>query len=274
MTSQKYLLPLSIDDSRLDLILEIFAKIRSGREEIYLDFQKTKNISAAGLAILCCLSDSAREAHTKLESINYSHLHCKEFLTTILNSSGYEGFINIENFKYEGDNILVEALENTIAPWFLDKVDQKFEKTITEENLWNARLILNELMQNAKDHSTSERYFIFAGAYSDHFQIGVCDMGVTIPAKLSQKYICENDSSYLIKSLEFKVGTRRTRPGGLGLNHMFEILKSNQGRLVILSRDAQLRRYFKTRKTDSSKLKYTLNGTWCMGRLPRKEHCK
>ena len=92
-------------------------------------------------------------------------------------------------------------------------------------------------------------------------------MGVSIPAKMEQKYEAKNDVEFLQKSLKLHVGTRRTRTGGLGLHHMFEIIKKQKGRLVIISRDAQMRIYFQRGQTKTNQLKHKLYGTWCMARL-------
>ena len=262
-------MPETIHDGRLDLILAILDLIQSKQSEakILFDFQKTKVIEASGYAILCCLSDALRE-HQKTSGVfGLQKIKHAEFIRKLLENKPSNTFLPIVKMKLVTPTFILKGLEQCIDPSFNEDLDQIFMASLGEEKLWYVRLILNELMQNAMDHATSERYFLYAGFHESHFQFGVCDMGVSIPAKLEQKYNCMDDFSYLKKSLEFGVGTRRARPGGLGLNHMFEALKSQKGRLVILSRNAQLRIYFNRRKTEGGMLKKPLRGTWCMARF-------
>lgn len=45
-------------------------------------------------------------------------------------------------------------------------------------------------------------------------------------------------------------------------------LKKHQGQLTIISRNAQLRRYFNQRTVRRGSLKFPLPGTWCFARFP------
>ena len=134
--------------------------------------------------------------------------------------------------------------------------------------MWDVTLIMNELMQNTVDHSTAERYYLYAGISDKNFEFGILDMGVTIPAKLETKYSLVNDKEYLTEVFQKGFGTRRDRPGGMGLYYLFENIKYLKGRLVILSRNAQVRLNFATRNYKSSDLKRRLSGTWCMANFP------
>lgn len=270
MKEKDFLLPEKIEDGRLDAIIALFSEVRSNQKIRYsLNFENTKTITSAGHALLMCLSDSIREhgVASKAHSFDQNLISSHVFLRKILTHSNSQTFEKIDQMKVESEYMIVMGVEDSLSPFFLDEIDRKFETHINETNRWYIRFILNELMQNAKDHSTSERFYLYCSLEKDHIQFGVCDMGVSIPAKLEQKYQCQNDVEYLKKSLELRVGTRRTRSGGLGLNHMFEILKKQKGRLVIISRNAQLRIYFKRSQTQTSTLKRRLFGTWCMARI-------
>jgi hypothetical protein len=129
---------------------------------------------------------------------------------------------------------------------------------------FSTQLVFNELIQNAVDHSTSERYYLYFGKIKDQIHFGLLDMGVSLPAKMEQKYNATNDVEYLELSLREGISTRRQRTGGLGLFHTFEMIKEQQGKFVFLSRDAQIRRYFSQRKVNRMNLKSRLNGTWVM----------
>lgn len=234
--------------------------------KIRLDFCKVNKINAFGYALLCIVAQKCREGICEIELSNLPKKSERHFLDKIFLKSG--GQIPISNMKLMTQTLMVYGKENSIAPEFLDQMDDRFQGRVSEESLWNCRLILNELMQNTKDHSTSERYFVFAGLEKESVSVGLLDLGVTLPAKLESKYQCVDDGKFLLKSLELGVTTRRSRPGGLGLTHIQNIVKANRGQLTLLSRNFSVRIYFKNRKKAFMKLKYPLHGTWCMVRLP------
>jgi hypothetical protein len=269
MKSHNIIFTKEITDGRIDGVIDHFDYIaHHSNSQLILNFENVQNIDACGYAILCCLSDVLCEQRiqSKLDSL-VGPIE-KEFLENILIHKAKTGFLPIREMQIETSEILVKGVELAIDPSFTDLLDHKFQNILSEDKLWHVRLILHELMQNSLDHSTSERYFMYAGVAGNHFQFGVLDMGVSIPAKLEGKYQCDSDIEYIEKSLEYEIGTRRSRHGGLGLNHMFNILKGQKGRLVLLSRYGQLRRYFKSRKQDKKQLKIPLRGTWCMARIP------
>ncbi len=152
----------------------------------------------------------------------------------------------------------------------MDELENRFSEIFRadEDLAFSCRLMLNELMQNSLDHSSSERYYLYGGVWENEFHLGALDMGITLPGRLEGKYTCASDVEHLKLALKPGITTRRLRPGGLGLSHVFELLKNAEGRLTIVSRRAQLRRYFKRRVTAAGALKYPLPGTWCFGRFP------
>lgn len=261
-------MPQEISDARLDTILRIFEEIQL-KQRLTLDFSKTRVILPAGHAILTCLIDKAIENRCQIVLAKVAKdLKALAVFKNLSQFLGQTQFPATDQLTYSSNLLLVRAVNEAIQPSFLDDLDARLQHQTNEEKRWFVRLIFNELMQNALDHSTAERYVMYIGVVDQEVHFGILDLGVTIPAKLEQKYVCKDDGEYLLKSLEAGVGTRRNRPGGLGLNHMFEILKEQEGRLVILSRASQIRKYFKTRKSDVSALKHPLRGTWCLARMP------
>jgi anti-anti-sigma regulatory factor/anti-sigma regulatory factor (Ser/Thr protein kinase) len=273
--THKIQIPTTISDERLDGMLNILHLIDLGAKKIILDFSRNTTISAAGYAIFCSIIDSANEHSSKIYCININRkekTHLKiEAITE--QSRDRKGFLQIENMNLIQDSSLNWGRVSSIAPEFIELIQQKFNSTLSEDELWIIKLILNELMQNSVDHSTSERYFIYAGFNKKTFEIGVIDRGVTIPAKLESIYNKRFDHEYLELSVKQGIGTRRNRPGGMGLYYLFEHLKDEAGKLLIISRNGQLRRHFNAKKVISKETKYRLRGTWCMGRIPiRREH--
>lgn len=260
-----------ISDGRLDTILKIFAEMKSVKENqkrVRLDWTKVKKITPAGYAILACLFDTAVEQKVEIENFNLQQsLRVNPVIKNLESLSRFKELPKPEIHYFENSESLLEGHELSIHPDFMDRVEWKFKKNLSEDLIFSCRLILNELMVNCIDHSTAERYYLYAGRSGEEFHLGALDMGITIPAKLERKYSAEEDVELLEMSFKEGITTRRQRTGGFGLYQIFEHLKQNEGKLTILSRDAQVRRYFNRRSVIKGSLKYTLDGTWCFARF-------
>lgn len=266
-----FLFPQIIGDGRVDIFLKwIFLAKQHGRNlQLKLDWSKVSFISPAGFAVLACLFDTLIEQKARIFSVHVPK-KLREF--PAVNHLIHPGRFSIlppatlQNF--ENGAILLAGRQNAIDPLFSERLHEKFSLRLSGDLIYAAVLTLNELMQNSVDHAASERYYLYAGLWGKEFHAGCLDMGITIPAKLEQKYIRNNDLEYLELALQKGTGTRRTRTGGFGLYYFFEFLKESGGKLTIVSRGAQIRRYFKTRKSQKNILKYRLPGTWCFARFP------
>lgn len=262
-------MPKVINDGRVDIFLEILSIIKQGGN-VHLSFEKTQEVTPAGYALLFILLDAACEQKILFKVSNIDEkldIH-PVILKASASNEVLKGFFDIKNLNIQRADLVVYGKSSSVAPEFIQMIESKFQKLLGEDFLWDVQLTFNELMQNAVDHSTAERYFLYAGKSGQNFEFGILDMGVTIPAKLETKYECKDDCEYLRKVFEEGVGTRRDRAGGLGLYYLFENVKKLKGRLVILSRDAQVRNNFGTRNYKASKLKKRLSGTWCMANIP------
>ncbi len=262
-------LPAEIGDGRLDLLLALFASFPTlETQTLRLNWRKVTDLSPAGSAILACLADTALEQGKKLEHLFLpSRLKARPIIQSLQKTSLLTALPKPSIYDFDQTHELLGSGENHLNIAFVEKVAGKFGKTLSDDQLFGVRLILHELMQNSVDHSTAERYYLYAGIWEKEFHFGVLDMGITIPAKLESKYLGSSDSEYLELALKTGISTRRLRPGGLGLSHTFEFLKEQQGRLTLISRGAQLRRYFKRRHIVSTQTKAPLRGTWCFARF-------
>lgn len=256
-----------IGDSRVDSYLLMLESL-TGKREVQFSFSTKTRISPAGFAILACLVDKACEAgaqvHWKIPKVvqkNYPYL--KQLSEMDLNSSLLPPPMN---YFYENSSQMLRVGESAFDFNFIEKFEYKF--SLTDDLHFDCKLILQELMQNVISHAGGERYYLYAGLWKNEIHLGVLDMGVSIPAKLQQKYRCENDLEYILLALEEGITTRRQRVGGLGLTHFKDVLKNNAGKLTMISGEAQVRYYFRTRKSQKSFLKCRLPGTWCCARIP------
>lgn len=268
-------MPQTLGDGRLDGPVLWFHQLRNSEDKtqtkVCLDFSRLTEILPAGFAILACLFDIAIEQEAEIKCLNIP----RKFKSCPV----IENLKNLKNYKtlpapninsFVSSNILLEGLSKGVSVFFTEKLSQHFGLKLSEDSLFCVRLLLNELMINAVDHSLAERAYLYSGIVKDEFHFGVLDMGVSIPARMKQKYTRQDDLSYLRSALEQGTTTRRARPGGIGLATTFDLVKKQKGRLTMLSGEGSLRRYFNTRKTAMGALKVPLYGTWCFVRLPIK----
>jgi len=265
-------LPKSIGYGRLDGLIDLFDQVRGERlKKLRFNWSRTESIAPAGFAILACLFDTVIEQKIKIENV-----FVKQNLKLL---KPVQNLIEMENFSklpdpsfhdFQTASILLNGNINKINSSFSGNMQSQFQSRLSEDTAYFSQLILNELIVNAVDHSTAERYYIYSGIFEkkNEFHVGVLDMGVTIPAKLEQKYECSDDKSYLELALKSGTTTRRQRTGGMGLHLAFESLKKNAGTFILVSRTGEVIRYFKNKKVISKTLKKTLHGTWCLARFP------
>ncbi len=260
--------PTLIDDSRLDSYL-IALKSLTEKKTVEWVFPKNIRISPAGMAILCCLVEAAKEKEVLIHFIirgrrKTDALHFLNHLNSHVLS--HKGVVSPSLYDYESENSLLIGRPSGLDLGFMEKMEPKFQ--LSDDLDFDCRLILQELMQNSIDHSGGERYFMYAGLWEKEIHCGVLDMGVSIPAKLRQKYDQPDDIQLLLLALKEGSTTRRERTGGLGLSHFRDVLRRNKGKLTVASGWAQIRFYFQTRNAQKSTLKYRLPGSWCFARIP------
>lgn len=267
----KFTLPSVIDDGRIDSFLKLINVAKSGHGEgleIELDWSKTVSISPAGYAVLASVFDIMVEQKTVVTNKNISAgIMGLPVVANINKISSFGSLPRPDINNFENKTMIVRGVEGGINTMFTERLTEKFAQNISGDLLYSSTLIVNELMQNSADHSAAERHYLYAGIWDGEFHVGLLDMGVSIPAKLEQKYLCVNDIEYLELALKKGTSTRRQRVGGFGLYYFFDLLKENEGKLTIVSRRAQIRRYFRTRRSQKNILKYPLNGTWCFARF-------
>jgi len=264
-------LPEVIDDGRLDWALALMNASRAiGADggDLRLNWGKVREISPGGMAILCCICDSLIEQRNHVKCVfvpkRFKEIPVVRSLTGIRPDSPLPP---PGTYDFEDDDTMLRG-RCSLDVMMGERFREKFSGAVAEDIAYDCLLILNELMQNTVDHSTAERYFLYAGLWGNELHAGVLDMGVTIPAKMQQRFSCSDDLEYLEFALKPGTTTRRQRTGGVGLSYFFSFLKRNGGKLTVMSREAQVRRYFSTRKSQRDMLKYPLRGTWCFARFP------
>lgn len=259
---QRFTLPKILGSERLDTVIEILESMRT-ISEIEVDWQNVSIIDPAGKAIISILIDQAIEKNCLLIHINLTD-HLKKQHPLLKGLYKKNGLPENTQHNFRDKSSFILCCQGGIDLHYKELLTTHFSQWLDEDTLFSIQLVVNELIQNAVDHSTSERYYIYFGILERYIHFGVLDMGVTLPSKMEQKYSAESDIDFLEMSLIKGVTTRRIRVGGLGLFHTLEMIKDVGGKFVFISRDGQIRRYFSQRKISRMKLKNRLYGTWVM----------
>ncbi|HLG20068.1 MAG TPA: ATP-binding protein [Bdellovibrionota bacterium] len=223
----------------------------------------------AGHAILAALTDSIIATAAKIRVMHLSSALGRLPYFKLMKTSPRSRILPpVSVYSIHTNTQIASAHDSGIDLIFTQNIEDAFSKLLGEDLSYDVRTVVNELMQNTVDHSGAERYYLYAGIWENDFHVGVLDMGFTIPARLERKYRIANDVESLELALRKGIGTRQTREGGLGLSYVRDIVKRNEGRLTILSRQAQFRKYFSTRRSQRSLLKRPVDGTWVFVRFP------
>ena len=259
---QAFRLPKTLGSERLDTILNLLSSMRT-EKEVTLDWSNVVEIEPAGLAIISIILDQAIEKECKIRNVNLSTAFKKLIPQSFLKIGKQKKLPVPSSHDTINETSFFLCCQGGLDLRYKNIIEQKFA-SLDSDLQFSIQLVFNELIQNTVDHSTSERYYIYFGLVKDEIHFGVLDMGVSLPAKMEQKYESEDDVSFLELSLKEGISTRRQRAGGLGLFHTFAMIKNLQGKFVFMSRAGQIRRYFAQRKVSKSNLKHKLSGTWVM----------
>jgi len=255
-------LPKVFGSERLDSVIDFLSSMKE-QNTLVLNWKNVSILEPAALAIMAVIRDQSIEKKSIITHVGLKKDIRKEFPQECFSTVQLENLPKPSAFDFQTNSSFLLCCQGGIDLRYKQILDEKFSY-LNEDLLFSIQLVFNELIQNAVDHSTSERYYIYFGVLEDEVHFGVLDMGVSLPAKMEQKYSAENDIEFLEMSLKEGTSTRRQRTGGLGLFHTFEIIKDVKGKFVFISRDGQVRRYFAQRKVKRLKLKSRLYGTWVM----------
>jgi len=264
----RILLPQIVSDGRLDWAYAIFQSLRR-QSVVHFDWSRVQSITPAGHAVLACLADATFEQgvqskHTGIPRElkhwpSVRHFTQKELKETFSDPA-------IQNIETADFILCGNSTAQDMR--FLESLESKFVHRLSEDIFFAAKLIATELMNNVLSHAGAERYYLYAGLWEGEFHLGVLDMGLSIPAKLAQKYSYPSHLAALELALKKGISTRRLRVGGFGLFYVYDFLKECEGKLTLISGKAQIRRYFKTGRSQRNELKHLLPGTWCFARFP------
>lgn len=113
------------------------------------------------------------------------------------------------------------------------------EADITEDAEEYLRSSVNEIMQNVQDHSASPIGGVWSAKYmstAQEVRVAIVDRGRGIKSTLRTTYPDTTDSNCLPRVVEGEYSAKsRINNAGLGLYHLFRIIKRRHGELCLIS---------------------------------------
>lgn len=160
-------------------------------------------------------------------------------------------------FPHYSKTYCLDWFTTSLKPLFLERFLALHANTLTEDDAFDFQLLYTELTQNARDHAGAEQFLVLLSPN----EIGVFDLGVSIPAKLEQKYNFSSDLDSIEQATKRGITTRRLRPGGFGLYYTLAQLREREGTFFIASRQGQVRSYLRNRTVTRKKIDPPMRGT-------------
>lgn len=210
-------------------------------DDITFDLSRTESLTPFGIIVL---ASTISECLKKGKRCTYSEPQ-DEVLRKFLSDAGFTRHFGLNNIRPEWDSIQTGRVQLRkipgLDPDFIEMVTDIFDYhlNISPGVKGSLRMSLIETMTNVVDHSKVEDYYVCAWTYPDKRQIRLCiaDLGIGILASLrtTSDYSGLNDDYEAIhRSIEPGVSCRSGRDG-MGLSHIRNFIKVNEGQMCIIS---------------------------------------
>lgn len=209
--------------------------------EVRFDLSKSESLTPFGVVMLTSTIDECFRRGKKCSYIEPLKFSLKTFLVEI-------GFNSL--FHLSTDDIVPDRMQTgTFQLQRVKGLDALIAETLTEiighhVNIspglnYSLRLSLQETMTNVIDHSEVKDYYVCAYTYPNKRQLRLCiaDRGIGILKSLnrSKKYkLYKNSHDAIIFATTEGVSSRPDR-AGLGLSHLKDFAKVNEGQMCIIS---------------------------------------
>ena len=242
--------------------------IQTADEHIIFDLSRSKSLTPLGIILLTATVRGCQRQQKK--RCSYKRPSDPAFYD-FLNQIGFHNFFGLDEEGPETDSIETGAIRlkrsTGIDPMWIETMTEIFDYhlNISSGVKGSLRMSLNETMTNVVDHSGVNEYFVCAWTYQAKRQIRVCiaDLGMGICASLRKSpNFAHLDNDYQAIKEAIKDGVS-CRPGraGLGLNHIRNFLKVNEGQLCIISGTGKVFWKFDHGKILEQKMPTPFNGT-------------
>jgi anti-sigma regulatory factor (Ser/Thr protein kinase) len=218
----------------------------STEDEIIFDLSNSEALSPFGVVMLTTTIDACARKGRKRKYVDSKNRKLKKFLKEI----GFYDFFHLDSGIAVKDWIKTETVQLRLCEGvdyqIIERIIYLFNNHLNlsryvKESL---QMSLQEIMTNVVDHSRKNKYLICAYADKPNKKIRLCitDVGIGIfnSLKNSTKYdYISNDYEAIKEATKEGVSSRPGR-AGLGLNHIKNFIKINEGQMCILSGEGKV----------------------------------
>jgi len=236
-------------------------------DEICFDLSRSESLTPFAIIIL---TSTIFECQRKKKRCKYNEPE-DENLKEFLNEIGFNNYFGLKARPIQQNLIQTQTVQLRKVTG-LDALLTENMMEIIEANLnlsagvrGSLRMSFLETMTNVVDHSETDNYYVCAYTYPPKGQIRLCiaDLGVGIPSSLrrSKEYpTLGNDYDAIKKATEKGVSCRSGRDG-LGLSHIKNFIKANEGQMCIISGHGKVYWKFDQGKVLEQKMDVPFRGT-------------
>lgn len=234
--------------------------------EIKFDLSRSEYLTPFGIIMLTSTIDECFRRGKKCSYVAPNSILLKQFLSDIgfndlfhLKTNNNKDRMQTGTFQLRRvtglDGLIAETLTELIA----------YQVNISPGLNYSLRLSLNELMTNVVDHSGIKDYYVCAYTYPDKGQLRLCiaDRGIGILRSLNRsgKYDkIRKSQDAIFRATEPGVSSRPGR-AGLGLSHLKEFAKVNEGQMCIISGNGKVFWKYDQEKTLKQRMTKPFTGT-------------
>jgi len=241
--------------------------MESDDDEIVFDLTRSKSLTPFGVILL---TSTIIESFAKSKKCKYrapKDTKLRNFLVQI----GFNNFFKLEGQLPEKDLIQTSRVQlrrcTGLDYYMVEKITELFDHhlRLSRGVYGSLRMSIIETMTNVVDHSEKNDYFVCAYSYPQYRKIRLCiadlGCGVLKSLKSSPRYSELSDPYDAIRlATNSGVSSRRER-AGLGLNHIKDFIKANEGQLCIISGKGKVFWKYDHGKIMNQKMKLPFNGT-------------
>jgi hypothetical protein len=217
------------------------AALDTEENKICFDLWKSKSLTPFGVIMLTStIVDCVRKGKECIY-VRPENLKLRKFLKDI----GFNNFFDLKSQLEEKDMIRTQTVQlrrcNGLDYEIIERLTELFDHhlNLSPGVYGSLRMSLQETMTNVIDHSGVSDYFVCANSYRDQKLIRLCiaDLGIGILKSLKsiKKYQTLRNDYDAIRQATNEGVSSRPRRAGLGLNHIKNFIKINEGQLCIIS---------------------------------------
>ena len=241
--------------------------LETNENEVCLDLTRSESLTPFGVIMLTSTIIACFSLGKECKYLRPNNLKLQRFLREV----GFNDFFNLKGKLDERDLIRTSRVQlrrcQGLDYHIIDRLTELFDYhlNLSDGVTGSLRMSLQEIITNVIDHSGVSDYFVCAYSYPAKKLIRLCvaDLGKGIFKSLrsSPKYKhLENDYEAIRLATNAGVSSRKEK-AGLGLAHIKNFIKINEGQMCIISKEGKVFWKYDHNKILNQKIEMPFNGT-------------